>query len=77
MLIYNQNTSDWTIEADGTMVHKKNNYIIEGDRLNEGNWIAHMTEKRWCNLLDFLAAFFEACVRAGLKKVTIDPSYKF
>ena len=65
MLLYDKKTNPWTIEKDGTMTHKDTNYIIEGYRLNEGNWIAHMAEKRWVNITDFLAAFFEAARVAG------------
>lgn len=72
-MIYNEKTNPWTIEEDGTMVHKITNYYIEGDRLNEGNWIAHMSDKTWVDLRAFLAAYFAACCRRGLTTVSLDP----
>ena len=72
-MLYDAKTNPWTIEADGTMVHKENNYYIAGYRLNEDNWIAHMAEKSWVDLRAFLAAYFAACCRRGLTTVSLDP----
>ena len=67
----------WTIEQDGTMNHDSMNYVIEGSRLGEDNWIQHMIEKRWVDPRIFVRAYLMACQIAGLKTVTISTSKMF
>lgn len=71
------NVGPWAIEKDGTMVHNSPEYIIDGDRLREDNWIQHMAEKRWCDLRVFVRAYLLACQTAGLRSVTINTSKMF
>ena len=73
----------WVIERDGSMLHVNPSrpgyydYYIEGDRLNEGNWVTHMIEKRWVNAQEFIRAFFTACQKRGLERVTLNANYLF
>ena len=64
---------DWEIDPDGTMLHERPYYCIEGGCLDQGNWIMHMFRKNWVNPYDFVDAFFHACRVRGLDKVTLDP----
>jgi hypothetical protein len=62
--------SDWTVERDGTMVHKSTGYYIEATRLGE-NWLEHMAAKTWVNMKTFVKAYIRACYIAGVKTVRI------
>ena len=67
--------TDWKISEDGDLEHVKQRYLIPADRLDDNDWILHMSEKNWCNLNTFIPAYFEACRRAGLNLVMIRTNY--
>ena len=67
----------WQIEQDGTMIAENMNYIIDGSRLGEDNWIQHMLEKRWVDPRVFVRAYLMACQIAGLHTVTISTTKMF
>lgn len=63
------------IEPDGSMLHEKPYYCIEGNRLEEGNWLTHMVAKNWVDAREFIRAYFTACQVRGLESVTLNPNY--
>lgn len=63
---------DWWIDVRGDMYQVREEYDIVADRLDEGDWIRHLMTKAWFDANTFLPAYFEACKRAGISKVTID-----
>ena len=67
----NIQVGDWTIEPDGTMIH----HDIEGSRLTETNWIAHMAQKNWVNVRIFVRAYFMACQVRGIRTVTVKTNF--
>jgi len=66
---------DWLVEDDGSVTNVVREYYIEADRLTEPDWIYHMAGKSWCNLSDFVCAYFEALNRQGIKKISIRTFY--
>ena len=71
----NIQVGDWTIEPDGTMVHESPAYDIEGTRLTDTNWIAHMAQKNWVNMRIFVRAYFMACQVRGIRTVTVKTNF--
>lgn len=67
----------WSIEQDGTMVHERTNYYIEGARLDNENWLVHMAAKRWVDMREFTQAYFTACRVRGIKNLTVRADYSF
>lgn len=67
----------WSIEKDGTMVHRETNYYIEGNRLNNENWLIHMAAKRWVDMREFTQAYFAACRTRGLTNVNVRADITF
>ena len=56
---------------DGSLIFH-NYYLIYAERLAEPFWILHLlSSKKWFDANTFIPAYFEACRRAGIKKVTI------
>ena len=50
---------EWVITKNG-IDSLATNYHIAKDRLDEYDWIKHMSEKTWVNIHDFERAFFMA-----------------
>jgi hypothetical protein len=71
----NTKIGTWEIEPDGSMLHEKPYYCIEGNRLGEGNWLTHMVAKNWVDAREFVRAYFIACQIRGLESVTLNPNY--
>ena len=61
---------DWKVSKCGDMSYKKGVYNIYDYQLPDNDWIAHMMEKEWVNLNDFMPAYFQACKNAGIQKIT-------
>ncbi len=60
--------SQWVIEDDGIITQKGNGggYWIPPETLDH-DWIAHMAEKNWVDLVDFGRALKVARTNAGIK----------
>lgn len=71
-----QEQKDWAISPNGDLKHIKMQYCIPADRLEEEDWILHLTEKAWIDFNTFIPAYFEACRRAGIKNIKIITNYK-
>jgi hypothetical protein len=50
---------DWVITPRG-LYCLITDYIVERDRLDEPDWIDHMSSKSWVDIKDFQRAFFTA-----------------
>ena len=72
---YEQFNEDWQLSERGDMCFHNSRYYIDADRLKESDWIIHLMGKVWFDANTFLPAYFEACRRAGIKKVTITTIY--
>jgi len=73
----NTKIGTWTIEPDGSMLHERPYYCIEGASLDQGNWITHMVKKNWVDAKVFVEAFFAACLRRGLVSVSLRSDYNY
>lgn len=79
---YRQTIKDWYIDKDGNLEHRPTGYDIAAASLTQTDWISHMRQKAWCNLADFIPAYFLALEQAGVRQITIDlygwrTGYKF
>lgn len=79
---YRQTIKDWYIDKDGNLEHRPTGYNIAAASLTQSDWISHMRQKAWCDLADFIPAYFLALEQAGVKQITIDlygwrTGYKF
>lgn len=72
---YEQFNEDWQLSPKGDMCFHNGRYDIEAERLKEDDWIIHLMEKAWFDANTFIPAYFEACRRAGVKKVEILTTY--
>lgn len=63
--------ADWFLDSKGNMCHNRG-YDIAANRLSESDWLSHLMEKVWFDANTFLPAYFEACRRAGIEKLTIN-----
>jgi len=54
----------WRVEKNGDLICSKglNNqyYVIEAKRLTEDDWVLQMMTKYWCDMNDFIPAYFHA-----------------
>ena len=67
---------DWKVYKNGDIFHKEMNYLIEGIRLQENDWIEHMIDKNWVNLNNFMPAYFQALANINISKINIIRSHK-
>jgi hypothetical protein len=53
---------NWQIKEDGSLYNSSEDYLIESDRLKEGDWIPHLYSKAWMEngWNDFIPAYMEA-----------------
>lgn len=65
---------DWFLSPEGDMNHVSD-YPIERSQLDDEDWLLHLMEKSWFDANTFLPAYFEACRRAGLPRITIQTEY--
>lgn len=65
---------DWFLSPHGDM-YSTTDYIVPGQRLQEEDWLLHLMGKEWFDANTFLPAYFEACRRANIKRVTILTHY--
>lgn len=70
--VYNE---DWFLSPKGDMCNRCSGYYIEADKLRKDDWILHCMERRWFDANTFIPAYWEACRRAGIKKVTMRIEY--
>jgi len=62
---------DWEVdETTGDIDNKKYQYDVPGNRLEEDNWIPHVTGKVWCNKRDFIDAYYHALHVKGIKDIS-------
>jgi hypothetical protein len=66
--------SDWFISDKGDLYNNED-YCIPRDRLAEPDWFLHLMEKGWFNANTFLPAYFEACRRNHITKLTVLTDY--
>lgn len=66
---------DWWLSDAGDMWNGKGCYAIYENRLAEGDWLLHLMGKVWFDANTFIPAYFDACRRVGIKKVTINIDY--
>ena len=64
----------WEVDKFGNMEFRKY-YFISRERLSSKNWILHLSEKRWIVWNDFIPAYMQACLNAGIQEVTIKMFY--
>lgn len=64
-------SNEWTVLDDGSMINKKRSYYIEACTLASGNWLDHMMQKTWVDMNTFVPAFLEACSRARVEEVRV------
>lgn len=60
----------WDV-TEGGLEHKENGYFIATERLTEPNWIAHLTEKTWLDMNDFIPTYFQRLNELGIHKLDI------
>jgi len=65
----------WEVKHNGEMIFD-NWYIIEADRINEKDWILHLSTKGWIDWNDFIPAYLQALENAKISEVTILTYYK-
>lgn len=66
----------WKVDSDGDLVHPERGYDITSDRLDEKDWILHLSEKSWVNFNDFIPAYLYALSLAGISEVSIATQYQ-
>ena len=66
---------DWKVDRKGNLSYDNDRYFIANDRLNNDNWIIHLSEKGWINWNDFIPAYFQACKNAKIQKVGMKMFY--
>tara|TARA_R110000868_G_scaffold185711_3_gene427737 strand:+ start:832 stop:1059 length:228 start_codon:yes stop_codon:yes gene_type:complete len=65
---------DWVVYKNGDMEYD-NYYFIDNSRLNEENWLLHLSEKGWINFEHFIPAYLKACKNANIQYVKIKTFY--
>ena len=50
----------WEIDVKNKILTLENHYHIPFDRLEETDWIVHLSQKNWVNMNDLFEAFIEA-----------------
>lgn len=66
----------WEIDVKNKILTLENHYHIPFDRLEETDWIVHLSQKNWVNMNDLFEAFIEAYKFAEYP-LTKDLFYKF
>lgn len=66
---------DWTVSPAGDLTYEPRAYTITADRLDEDDWFLHMMEKGWCDMNEFVPAYFQAMRNAGINSVEIKTQY--
>jgi len=62
----------WIIDKFGNLECPEEDYFIDKERLQEGDWIRHLQAKIWVNMNDFIPAYLKALKRAGIKTLEMD-----
>ena len=65
---------DWAINEDGDLLGW-GYYFIDCNRLNKGDWLIHLMEKKMFDANTFIPAFREACWIAGVYDATFKLFY--
>lgn len=62
---------NWSVSDKGDMTFEKGNkfYYIEAKRLKSDTWISHTFQMPWCDLNDFIPAYWYAMGRAGIESI--------
>jgi hypothetical protein len=60
MSIVHKNFYGWRIYSNGTLKHIKMNYLIDSKRLEESDWLEHLSGKRWLKPLEVKLVLEEA-----------------
>lgn len=68
---YEEFNLDWFISDKGDLLNRRGDYILEHCFLTMPDWILILSEKRWFDANTFIPAYYEACRRAGIKKITM------
>lgn len=66
---------DWCIGKNGDMIDKRTGYHIPGDELDRNDWLLHLSEKRWFDVITFLPTYHYACMCKGLGTMTLRFEY--
>ena len=69
------NFGEWYVSIGGDLEHLQRGYFIGKDRLQEDNWLLHLSEKGWIDWNDFIPAYLQACKNAGLRKIKMITYY--
>ena len=72
---YEPYNSEWLLSPKGDMKHCYVGYEIAYDILEKGDWLLHLSAKRWFDANTFIPAYFEACRRAGLRNIKMIVDY--
>lgn len=65
----------WTVKINGDMEFGNMRYFIGSNRLAEKDWIIHLAGKNWIIWNDFIPAYFQALLNAGIREITIDTCF--
>jgi hypothetical protein len=66
----------WKVTISGNMNCEERNYFIPFDRLQDENWILHLSSKNWIDFNEFIPAYLQACENAGIEKISMLMFYK-
>ena len=56
----------WHVSIDGLMTYDKGRYEIDNESLEDDDWILHMSSKGWIDWNDFIPAYIQAHINAGI-----------
>ena len=65
----------WKVNKNGDMDFDNGRYFIYGNRLGHEDWILHLMEKNWCDMNDFIPAYFKALQNINVKYLKIQSFY--
>ena len=65
----------WVVSPNGDLEYDNGRYNIYDYQLDDEDWILHMLEKNWCDMNDFIPAYFKALKIKGTSELTIQTFY--
>lgn len=62
---------NWKVLNDGSLHHSEQDYMIPADRLNEQDWIPHLSTKGWMDgkWNEFVPAYVKAMELSGISPI--------